>query len=102
MKLDMVRYILLVKEFKRKHKSWEEKTMEMSGAFECEGKKISYSITDNYSEIKNCNGVEKISRYINFFDENGDNLGTSIIYGEVEALQNINWKDASECYKEIK
>lgn len=98
----MVRYILLVKKSKRNHKLWEKKTMEKSGAFECEGKKISYSITDNYSEIKNFNGVEKISRYINFFDENGDNLGTRVIYGEVEALQNINWKDALEYYKEMK
>lgn len=43
-----------------------------------------------------------MSRYINFFDENGDSLGTNFIYGEVEALQNITWKDALECYKEMK
>lgn len=76
--------------------------MEKSGVFEYEGKKISYSITDNCSEIKNYKGVEKMSRYIDFFDENGDTLGTNVIYGEVEALQNITWKDALECYKEMK
>lgn len=65
-------------------------------------KKTSYSITDNCSEIKNHNGIEKMSRYINFFDENGDSLGTNFIYGEIEVLQNITWKEALECYKEMK
>lgn len=43
-----------------------------------------------------------MSRYINFFDENGDSLGTNFIYGEIEVLQNITWKEALECYKEMK
>lgn len=56
-----------------------------------DGRCIYYKVVDNYSEkpvIRK--GVEKIGRFIHYFDEKGEFIKTERIYGEYDEMQNIS------------
>lgn len=74
----------------------------MDGSFDYKGSKISFQITDDQtSGVYMLNGVEKMSRYINFYDSCGNNVGAKRIYGNVEEMQNITIQQASLWYEEM-
>lgn len=56
-----------------------------------DGRCIYYKVVDNYSEkpvIRK--GVEKIGRFIHYFDEKGEFIKHKRIYGEYDEMQNIS------------
>ena len=56
-----------------------------------DGRCIYYKVVDNYSEkpvIRK--GVEKIGRFIHYFDEKGEFIKPERIYGEYDEMQNIS------------
>lgn len=65
------------------------------GSFSYKGRKIYYKIVDNEKPIKN----EKLSRYINFY-ENGNSLGVRSIYGSYDEMTNISDFDAAKWFEE--
>lgn len=74
----------------------------MDGSFDYKGVKIRFQITDNVnSGLYIVNGIEKISRYITFYDECGNNIGVKSIYGNVEEMQNITVQQALLWYEEM-
>jgi hypothetical protein len=75
-------------------------SIEYDGFFVHEGNRIFYNITENDRPIQMINGVEKMSRFITFYDAGEQNLGTRAIYGEIEKLQNIWPEDALNWYLE--
>lgn len=65
-----------------------------------DGKIIYYKVVDNYSEkIKIINGVEKIGRYIYFYNEKEDFIKWKRIYGEFDEMQNISPLVAKASYE---
>lgn len=74
----------------------------MDGKFEYEGEIIYYRITDDTKPIRMVKGVEKMSRYISFYKENGEPIGTTSIYDTYERMSNITHFDAEEWYKGYK
>ena len=74
----------------------------MDGSFEIEGETIYYRITDDTKPIRMVRGVEKMGRYISFYKESGEHIGTTSIYDTYERMSNITHFDAAEWYKEYK
>lgn len=74
----------------------------MDGSFDYKGSKISFQITDN-KNLGVCivNGIEKMTRYICFYDSCGNCIGVKSIYGNVEEMQNITVQQAILWYKEM-
>lgn len=71
----------------------------MVGYFNYEDKTIFYSITDNWSEKpKVIHGIEKIGRFLNYYDAQGNSLGLFRVYDEYDKLQNISAVDAEMYY----
>ena len=65
-----------------------------------EGETIYYKVVDNYSEkVKIINGVEKIGRYIYFYNEKEDFIKWRRIYGEFDEMQNVSPIVAKETYE---
>lgn len=65
-----------------------------------EGKTIYYKVVDNYSEkVKVVNGVEKIGRYIYFYNDKEDFIKSERIYGEYDEMQNISPIIAKKYYE---
>lgn len=74
----------------------------MDGSFDYKGIKIRFRITDNVnSGVCIVNGIEKMSRYITFYDECGNSIGVKSIYGNVEEMQNITVQQALLWYEEM-
>ena len=64
------------------------------------GKHIYYKIVDNYSDkMKVINGVEKIGRYIYFYDEKRTLIKWERIYGDYDDMQNISPIIAKKYYE---
>lgn len=75
--------------------------MKMDGFFECNGERIGYIISDNYSQgTIVIGGVEKMSRFIHYYNSKGKAIGTKNIYGIVEEMQNITPQMALNIYLE--
>lgn len=72
------------------------------GSFILNGDTIYYHIVDDKKPIRTIKGVEKISRYINFYDINNNHIGVKQIYGDFEDLSNISSYDAEEWYTQLK
>lgn len=71
----------------------------MDGYFTFEEKLIYYKVTDDYSEKpKVVKGVEKIGRYLNFYDSKKGFIEMIRIYGEYDDMQNIAPSIAEEYY----
>ena len=65
-----------------------------------DGKTIYYKVVDNYSEkVRVVNGVEKVGRYIYFYDEKQDLIKWERVYGEYDEMQNISPIYAKEIYE---
>jgi len=65
-----------------------------------DGRCIYYKVIDNYSEkpiIRK--GVEKIGRFIHYFDEKGEFIKTERIYGEDEDMKNISSTVAKQYFE---
>ena len=75
----------------------------MDGMFEYDGKDIYYRITDNYNERPRIvKGIEKIGRYLNFYDDNLNPLGVRRIYGTYDEMNNIHSQYAKREYEEMR
>ncbi len=72
--------------------------MKYDGNFEYEGETIFYLVSDNGSLISS---KGKMSRMINFYSKDGNIIGSNIIYGYVEDMQNIGANAAKKYYKEM-
>ena len=56
-----------------------------------EGKNIYYKVVDNYSEkVRIVDGVEKIGRFIYFYNGKDDFIKLERIYGDYDEMQNIS------------
>ena len=56
-----------------------------------DGRTIDYKVVDNYSEKPVVRkGVERIGRYIHYYDEKGEFIKMERIYGEYDDMQNIS------------
>lgn len=56
-----------------------------------EGKNIYYKVVDNYSEkVRIVDGVEKIGRFIYFYNDKDDFIKLERIYGDYDEMQNIS------------
>ena len=65
-----------------------------------DGKTIYYKVVDNYSEkVRVVNGVEKVGRYIYFYDEKQDLIKWERVYGEYYEMQNISPVYAKAVYE---
>ena len=65
-----------------------------------DGKTIYYKVVDNYSEkVRVVNGVEKVGRYIYFYDEKQDLIKWERVYGEYDEMQNISPIYAKDIYE---
>lgn len=64
------------------------------------GDAIYYEVEDNYSERpKIVHGVEKIGRYIYYYDSQGQYIKFKRIYGEYDAMQNISPMYAKQVFE---
>lgn len=65
-----------------------------------EGKTIYYKVVDNYSEkARVVNGVERIGRYIYFYNDKEDFIKSERIYGDYDEMQNISPVYAKAVYE---
>lgn len=65
-----------------------------------DGRTICYNIVDNYSEKPVVrNGVEKIGRYIHYYDDKGEFIKMERIYGDYDDMQNISSIDAKQHFE---
>lgn len=65
-----------------------------------EGKTIYYKVVDNYSEkVRVVNGVERIGRYIYFYNDKEDFIKSERIYGDYDEMQNISPVYAKAVYE---
>ena len=56
-----------------------------------DGRVIYYKVVDNYSEKPVVRkGVEKIGRYIHYYDDKGEFIKMERIYGDYDDMQNIS------------
>lgn len=63
----------------------------MDQFIENDGRTIDYKVVDNYSEKPVVRkGVERIGRYIHYYDEKGEFIKMERIYGEYDDMQNIS------------
>ena len=65
-----------------------------------DGRTIYYKVVDNYSEkpvIRK--GVEKIGRYIYYYDAKGEFIKMERIFGEYDDMQNITPIDARQHFE---
>lgn len=61
---------------------------------------IYYKIVDNYSEKTIVRKkVEKITRYIHYYDDNGEFIKMKKIYGNYDDMQNISSFDAKQYFE---
>ena len=66
-----------------------------------DGRCIYYKVVDNYSEkpvIRK--GVEKIGRFIHYFDEKGEFIKLERIYGEYDEMKNISQIVAKQYFEQ--
>ena len=66
-----------------------------------DGRCIYYKVVDNYSEkpvIRK--GVEKIGRFIHYFDKKGEFIKTERIYGEYDEMKNISQIVAKQYFEQ--
>ncbi len=80
----------------------EENIFVPDGSFEYNEETILYRITDDNKPIRGIKGEEKMSRYITFYHNNGQNIGTRSIYGTYDEMSNITDFDAKRWYEEYK
>ena len=72
----------------------------MDGGFEYEGKTIHYRVTDKFDEKPRLiQGVEKISRYLHYYNDKLELLGFCVVYGTYDEMQNIHPIYAERVYK---
>lgn len=65
-----------------------------------DGRTIFYKVVDNYSEKPVVrNGVEKIGRYIHYYDDNGDFIKMERIWGDYDDMQNVSPIDAQRNFE---
>ena len=65
-----------------------------------ESKTIYYKVVDNYSEkTRVVNGVERIGRYIYFYNDKDEFIKSERIYGDYDEMQNISPIYAKEIYE---
>ena len=65
-----------------------------------EGKTIYYKVVDNYSEkVRFVDGVERIGRYIYFYNDKEAFIKSERIYGDYDEMQNISPIYAKEIYE---
>lgn len=74
--------------------------MVFDGSFEYENDTIYYKIVDDNYPIKTIRGVEKTSKYFNFYDSNEKHIDVTHVYDTFENLSNITPSYALEKYKE--
>lgn len=73
----------------------------MDGVFNFNGESIKYKIIDNSLEsIQVVRGIEKMGRYIYFYNSQNESIGFLRIYDTVERMTNISSQDASKWYEE--
>lgn len=73
----------------------------MDGVFNFNGESIKYKIIDNSLEsIQVVRGIEKMGRYIYFYNSQNESIGFLRIYDTVERMTNILSQDASKWYEE--
>lgn len=73
----------------------------MEGVFNFNGESIKYKIIDNSLEsIQVVKGIEKMGRYIYFYNSQNESIGFLRIYDTVERMTNISLQDASKWYEE--
>ncbi len=75
---------------------------EIDGSFEYGGTTIYYRIKDDNRPIHKVNGVEKLSRFIEFYNSNRCILYSRTVYGTIEEMQSISHFDAEKWYLEDK
>lgn len=73
----------------------------MDGVFNFNGESIKYKIIDNSLEsIQVVRGVEKMGRYIYFYNSQNESIGFLHVFDTVERMTNISSQDAFKWYEE--
>ena len=69
--------------------------------FEYKGETLFCKITDNNSPIRTVRGIEKMNRYLNFYNKNREAIITGWAkYGTVEEMTNISQLMLEQWYEE--
>ncbi len=79
------------------NRTWQDDCI----SFEYNGQMVFCRITDNNSPIRTIRGIEKMSRYANFYDCNNNPIVTGwAVYGTEEEMTNISPSMVEGWYKD--